>query len=402
MRIGLVRLGARPVLVPDSPGLFDGTDVRAATFARGLAQDTEHEVICVVQGRWRKIEQLTQRLQLRAVPLRRPGTERRWELPLLWQWPYERSRDLARSVHRRVVQRPMPWSFCCRLPVEVLVTFGVQDPSAAVVESARRSGKSSVLFLASDQEAEQSLAVPSRAASGPHLMARFAIAHADLVVVQTEYQRQLVGSRTQRPPILVRNPIEISNSGDVVGPLEQRPHILWVGRADRHCKRADRCVELAHACPDVRFVAVMNRMATRDYDWLVRHAPRNLRILERISWGRSDELFAAARALINTSDREGFPNTFLQAAKFGCPVVSLSVNPDQTLTRNQWGFCAGGSLKNMAEIIRYLWQHPQRFEYVSRAGRQYVAKHHDLGSCVAQLNAALNELRRPMCSRRAA
>ena len=193
----------------------------------------------------------------------------------------------------------------------------------------------------------------------------------------------------------------MSDAGESL-PLDRRPHVLWVGRADRDCKRADRCVELARACPEVRFVAVMNRMAARDYDWLVRHAPRNLRILERIPWNRSDELFRAARAVINTSDREGFPNTFLQAAKFGCPIVSLTVNPDQTLTRNQWGYCAGGNLHKMAEIIRCLWQHPQRFEYVSRAGRKYVAEHHERAGCVAQLSAALNALRSPMSGRRAA
>jgi glycosyltransferase involved in cell wall biosynthesis len=286
--------------------------------------------------------------------------------------------------------------------VEVLVTFGVHDPSAAVVESARRSGKASVLFLASDREADYALTGPSRAASGTHLMARFAITQADLVVVQTERQRQLIGSRSRQPPVLIRNPVEAPAAEDIVWPLERRPHVLWVGRADRHCKRADRCVELARACPEVRFVAVMNRMATRDYDWLVRHAPRNLRILERISWNRSDELFRAARAVINTSDQGGFPSTFLQAARFGCPIVSLTINPDQTLTRNQWGFCAGGSLKKMAGMIRHLWQHPQRFDYVSRAGRRYLAEHHDREACVAQLSAALGELRRPMSGRRAA
>jgi glycosyltransferase involved in cell wall biosynthesis len=388
--------------MPESRGLFDGADVRAATFARGLARHTEHEIVCVVAGNRHSRQPVTDQLEVRTVPYRQRGHGRRWEWPLIWQLPGELTRDLARLVHHRIAQRPLPWRYCCRLPVDLLATFGLQDPSAAVIESARRSGKSSVLFLTSDQEAEVALARTTRTASESPFRSRFAIMHADLVVVQTEYQRQLVGAQTRRSTVVVRNPIEIPGTGPVLVPLERRHHVLWVGRADRDCKRADRCVELARACSEVRFVAVMNRVAARDYDWLVRHAPRNLRILERVSWERSDELFAAARAVINTSDREGFPNTFLQAARHGCPVVSLQVNPDQVLTRHQWGFCAGGDLQKMAHIVRYLWQHPQRFQYVSGAGQTYVAKHHDVRECVAGLDAALSELRPPRTVRRAA
>ncbi len=402
MRIGIIRLGAAPVLVPPSAGLFGGTDVRAALFARGLAQQTDHEVIFVVCARRGGIEPIQDRLQVHRVTDRRRPNDRRWDFPSVWQLPWDFSQQLVRSLHRRIRQRPLPWGLCCRLPVDVLATFGVQDPSAAVIEAARRSGKSSVLFLTSDRDVEQAFAAASSPSVHAQRMHKLAILQADVVVAQTRSQQQLVQQFARRDAILIRNPIEVDSAEQPPRSLEHRGHVLWVGRADRDCKRADRCVELAKACPDVRFVAVMNRMAARDYDWLVKHAPRNLRMLERVSWERSDALFREARAVLNTSDHEGFPNTFLQAAKYGCPILSFVVNPDQVLTRYRLGFCAGGDLTRMTEMLCCLWQHPQRFEHVSRAARQYVAVHHEWTARVAEFHTVLQQLQRSTGRLRAA
>ena len=340
MRIGFVRLGAAPLLLPQASGRFGGAEVRAVTFARGLARYTEHELVFVVQGDGGGEQQLSDRLQVRRVLHRRRSSDRRWQIQLAWQWPLDLSRQLARSLHRRIWHGPPSWGYCCRLPVDVLATFGVHDPSASVIEAARRSGKRSVLFLTSDRDVEEAFVAQTHDQAIARRMYRYAITRADLVVAQTRYQQQAVRRQAQREAELIRNPMDTDLAGQPLLPLEQRPHILWVGRADRDCKRADRCVQLAHACPEVRFVAVMNRMAARDYDWLVHHAPRNLRILESVPWERSERLFGDARAVINTSDSEGFPNTFLQAAKYGCPIISLTVDPDRVLTRHRCGFCA--------------------------------------------------------------
>ena len=150
----------------------------------------------------------------------------------------------------------------------------------------------------------------------------------------------------------------------------------------------------------------MNPLATRDRDRhvnrLIDDVPRNLRVLERVGWAESDALFQNARAVLNTSDSEGFPNAFLQAAKRGCPIISLTVNPDRVLTEQRLGFCASGDLSRMSEMVRYLWQHTERFHYVSRAARQYVVGHHDWRVCVAQLDQALQELAAAQVRQRAA
>lgn len=406
MRIGFVRLTAAPVLLPHLDGLFGGAEVRSVTFARGLARFTGHEVTFVVQGTGGD-QTLQDGLRVRQVMYRRRWTRPPgWQPQVIWQWPVDLARKCGRSLQRRIGRRPAVWSLCGRLPVDVLATFGVHDPSASVIESARRSGKQSVLFLTSDREADEALAAATGRSARALCLHRHAIMHADLIVAQTAYQQDVVRRQAGRDAVLIRNPIDPDLGVQALLPLEQRPYVLWVGRADRDCKRADRCIQLARESPGVPFVAVMNPLATRDRDRdknrLSADVPRNLRVLERVGWAESDELFQHARALLNTSDSEGFPNAFLQAAKRGCPIISLTVNPDRVLTEQRLGFCAGGDLSRMSEMVRCLWQHPERFHCVSRAARQYVVGHHDWRACVAQLDQALQELVAAQFTRRAA
>ena len=53
----------------------------------------------------------------------------------------------------------------------------------------------------------------------------------------------------------------------------------------------------------------------------------NLEIIEWLPYRKAEALIAGAFALVNTSCFEGFPNTFLQAGKFGVPILSFEVDP---------------------------------------------------------------------------
>jgi glycosyltransferase involved in cell wall biosynthesis len=62
-----------------------------------------------------------------------------------------------------------------------------------------------------------------------------------------------------------------------------------------------------------------------------------------------DKHFLVAKLLVNTSEHEGFPNTFLQAWSKGVPVVSF-VDPDNLITRHNLGFVVD-SLESMVEKV---------------------------------------------------
>jgi glycosyltransferase involved in cell wall biosynthesis len=63
------------------------------------------------------------------------------------------------------------------------------------------------------------------------------------------------------------------------------------------------------------------------------------------------QLIANSKALINTSNLEGFPNIFLEAWATGVPVISLNVNPGDVFSKYELGTYCNGDLNKMKQCI---------------------------------------------------
>ena len=129
-------------------------------------------------------------------------------------------------------------------------------------------------------------------------------------------------------------------------------------------------------------------------DRLISDVPRNVRIVEQVPYSKIEDYFAHAAALLNTSDAEGFPNAFLQAGKYGVPILSLTVDPNEMLSRHECGLLGRGDMTKMAVLLQQLWdqrKHTYRDLYSKNVSR-YVTEHHAIGSRVDELQTALNRL----------
>lgn len=379
MRIAFLRLSAAPLVRGDTEQNIGGAEVRALTFAKGLSDRSNHVVRLLVGGEAQD-PYARGRLLIHPVQSERQESDRR-SLP---------SR-LTRSLKRRLGREPAAWKAIADLPVEFIACFGLQDPTASAIWTAKQTGKRAVVFLTSDHDTYRALA-PASIVHRHRRWHRFAILNADLVVAQTHYQCQLVEQASTSSVALIRNPIDTATVADELVPITHRKYVLWIGRADTNCKRADLCWQVARKCPDIPFLAILNPLDRRTTELLVREAPPNVSIRDRVDWSDSDLLFQGALALLNTSDSEGFPNTFLQAAKFGVPILSRRVNPDGVLTRFRIGFVASDDLSQLAKMIEQLHANPQQFEYVSAQGPRYVREYHASDGRVAELEAALTQL----------
>ena len=133
--------------------------------------------------------------------------------------------------------------------------------------------------------------------------------------------------RLRTPPQFLPTPIPIPES------VQKSPHptVCFVGRLDRR-KRPELCLNLAARFPDVRFIVVG---ASNDRDWDRQLHERygslpNLDMRGFVDQFRSDELsriLGESWIIINTSAREGLPNSMLEAAAHRCAILS-SVDPD--------------------------------------------------------------------------
>lgn len=317
-----------------------------------------------------------------------------WQLPVLvthrlvrpwfepWMGPY-------RPRPRRVYRDAKAQVFCC---------FGPNSATADVIASGRRWGFRTVVFILSDHEVDRPYQpgqgfVVDTGTTG-HLL-WYVLTHADAIVAQTDRQAACLQQNFGREATVVRNPIDVGQppaSG-------QRRHVLWIGRAEtaeQTSKRPRLLVALARRCPQIPFLAVMNPTVREEFDRIVAESPANLRIVERIPFSEIDECFRDAGLFLSTSAFEGFPNAFLQAAKFAVPIVSLAVDPGEILSRYRAGVCCADDLNQAATEITRLWTDTAAAAELGRAGRAYVERFHDLrvcGDAVASLLFSQSQIR---------
>jgi len=169
--------------------------------------------------------------------------------------------------------------------------------------------------------------------------------------------------------------------------LDQRPRetILWVARSAEF-KQPMKFLDLAQAFPDELFTMICQK-ATDDrlHDQIKQRASnlKNVEFIPRVPFHQMDDYFQKAKLFVNTSDAEGFPNTFIQAARCATPILSLKVNPDNFLNRHQCGQCADGNEKIFHQMLKDLLN-PNTAQPLGQNALAYVKENHDIRIIVRQ------------------
>lgn len=215
------------------------------------------------------------------------------------------------------------------------------------------------------------------------------LAHA--VVCRTDEQMRRLRARYGCEGVLIRtgHPVPASPAGN------SRSAILWVGRM-HPLKQPEMFLDLAERLPDERFVMVLSRdeaheALTKSVRARAAALP-NMALHEDVPWQEVGRFFEEAKLFVNTSTYEGFPNTFVQAAMQGAPILSWAVDPDGVLTRHRIGYCAGGSFERLVEESRRACtSKPHRVE-MGRRARDYARHYHDLQQSVRDLKALVRSL----------
>jgi glycosyltransferase involved in cell wall biosynthesis len=219
---------------------------------------------------------------------------------------------------------------------------------------------------------------------------------ADAVVCRSEEQQQWLRGRFRKEGVVVRtahpddNPLAGRRSS-----RRKRDTVLWVGRITP-LKRPDAFLEIARRHPRERCVIVMMKDETHPCLWRDIHEQAagvpNLLVQENVPWHAMTGLFEEAKILVCTSEYEGFPNTFVQAAMAGTPILSWSVDPDRVLTRYGIGVCAQGSFGTLLSAVdRFLSSPSLRDEYGCRASA-YAVEHHRISQVVQRFKQVIRPL----------
>lgn len=161
------------------------------------------------------------------------------------------------------------------------------------------------------------------------------------------------------------------------GPLPDFPagYYLWVANF-RALKRPEWVVDIARMCPDSEFVMIGAPYEDGVYEKCEAAAASlpNLHFLGPKDFFTADRWFDGARAVICTSEYEGFPNTFLQAWSRNIPVLS-TVNPNGLIDSRSLGVICN-TPEEFADTIKHWESHPEASDTLRDSIEDYFAEAH--------------------------
>lgn len=206
---------------------------------------------------------------------------------------------------------------------------------------------------------------------------RYAVRNANTIICQHEGQRLAFSQTLNRQAVVLRTMYHIGKPEQLN--MEKREYILWVSRL-HEWKQPELFVELARYFPEQRFVLITSA-ETASFRKTIGTIP-NLTIQKHVPFDMMDTYFSRAKLFINTSRQEGFPNTFVQAAKNGTPIASLQVDPDDMLTTYHMGTCAHGDFARLITDMREMLQDVKLWKTMAKNAYEYAAAHHDVQTIV--------------------
>lgn len=277
-----------------------------------------------------------------------------------------------------------------KIDADIYCSFGVGSFTAELVAFTESIGRKFMLFIGSGSDLSESyINRPDgyNEYGSRNDLCHYALNNADYIITQTQEQKSLLKQRFGIDSICIANPVDLSFTDEITNQNNEK-HILWIGKSNR-IKRPEKFVSLAKKFNNTKFIMIMNRSDNEIHETIKSECPANLMLYEYVSYFEIEKYFAGAAALVNTSIFEGFPNTFLQAGKYGVPVLSLAVDPEGFILNHETGFCANGRFDSLCEILKNLLQNDDIRSRWSQNIREYVYRKHNLDGRVNELSIFL-------------
>lgn len=208
------------------------------------------------------------------------------------------------------------------------------------------------------------------------LLLEYGARRADAVIVQSRVQGELLQHHYARSPTA-----QIGNFHPVPSQIVAKDtdvlRVCWIASM-KPLKRPEIFLRLAQDLrdqPGVEFVMAGAPPAQPERCRQLQAQisdTANLRCLGLQSTEAVNDLLARSHLLVNTSEYEGFSNTFIQAWLREVPVLSLLVNPDGVFDGGRLGFCADGHYEELLSSVRRCIRDQELRTAVGRRARRHA------------------------------
>jgi glycosyltransferase involved in cell wall biosynthesis len=219
-----------------------------------------------------------------------------------------------------------------------------------------------------------------------YFLYKYGLLNSDLVVSQTDYQRDTLRERYNINIILIKNGFFLKEDVSV----QNKQFILWVSRSI-DMKRPEIFIEMSKRVPNEKFIIIMpGENSTKEK---VREAVKglpNIELIDFVPFSDIQTYFDKAKLFVNTSDFEGYPNTFIQACLGKTPILSLNVNPDNMIVKYDLGYYCNGDIEKAIECIKQLSD--DKIKYYGENAFRYVKEKHNINDSAKSYDEAFLKL----------
>jgi glycosyltransferase involved in cell wall biosynthesis len=153
---------------------------------------------------------------------------------------------------------------------------------------------------------------------------------------------------------------------------------LWVSRCVT-MKRPDLLLDLAEAMPGRSFEMICPPQDRELYERVAARAAAlpNVRLIESVPYSQVQRHYDRARVFVNTSEWEGWPNSFIQAGLGRAALLSLAVNPDDIFGLYRPGFHAEQDFGKLVDGAKSMMADTSGLERMQAGCERFVNEMHD-------------------------
>ena len=264
-----------------------------------------------------------------------------------------------------------------RLSPDIIYKRGVNYFAAIGVRYAKLHKISMVLHVASQSDVEKLKYQPGIKAILDFFdrnIAKYVIRNASQIICQAKYQNLLLHANYGRSCNLILpnfHPIP-ENTIRKTLPIK----IVWVANF-KPLKQPELFIELAESFQDnhqnIKFIMI-GRPASGQWQKSLFEKINLLPNLEYrgdLSIDEVNAVLSESHIFVNTSQYEGFPNTYIQAWMREVPVVTLNCDPDDIIKEKEIGFHSK-TIQQMVQDISSLVENEQMREKVGKRSKKFA------------------------------
>ncbi len=216
----------------------------------------------------------------------------------------------------------------------------------------------------------------------------YGLRRADALLVQSDFQANAARSYYGLPSRLAGMLVEPSQ------PVAQRDiDLLWVSNI-RQIKRPDRALELARTMPHriIHMIGGPLPGSEAMFDAIRRAscALPNVVFHGGIPYQDASRFYDRARLMVNTSEVEGFPNSYLQSWISGVPVITL-FDPDGIVARERLGTVVA-TPEDLPAAIEHLLGDSAAWQAASERCKTYMERKYGDDTVLADYLRTFNEV----------